>query len=456
MNKNKLILIIIAGLFLIIIIWVILNLNSWKWKVVNTTKAVADYTVWLYNDDSDWMDQTLLEFKKKNINYQNTTFKVETFSDYEDYTYALTSAFAQGKWPDLYEINNSEKNSILYKYSEWIHPDIINPNDFRKKFQSVFAADLIEVQELEVAEWEEPEKLEYLRGLPIGFETLWIFYNKAKRIKASDFESIGSLNATISSLKDKFPNGIPLALWNGSTVQNVWDIITQFFLLESNILTLQDVTGGKMKSALTSYMLYWDVNEENAYNIRFSDMSSLNKSGLDLFVNNEVFMIVWYPRMLQQIENKWFKRPFLAAEPFPFHNLAWGNTSINYDYLVKNIDSDKQELSDVLFQYLSSDSWAGEYLNNYKYFLPALLSLESDKLEEKVLEDYSITLGDFYNPNHLLQTFDVGVKNLFDREIVNILDTQSNYLEKFSDIQVSILCKSNKYTSLSNLSKSCN
>jgi hypothetical protein len=211
-----------------------------------------------------------------------------------------------------------------------------------------------------------------------------------------------------------------------------------------------------MKSALTSYMLYWDVNEENAYNIRFSDMSSLNKSGLDLFVRNEVFMIVGYPRMLQQIEDRWFKRGLLAAEPFPFHNLAGGNTSINYDYLVKNKDSNKKELSDILFQYLSNDNGAWEYLDNYKYYLPALLSLESDKLEDKILDEYSVTLGDFYNPDHLLQSFDVGVKNLFDREIVNILDTQSNYLDEFSDIQTSILCKSNKYTSLINLSTACN
>jgi hypothetical protein len=41
------------------------------------------------------MNETLLEFKQKNPDYQNTTFNVETFSDYEDYTYALISAFAQ-------------------------------------------------------------------------------------------------------------------------------------------------------------------------------------------------------------------------------------------------------------------------------------------------------------------------------------------------------------------------
>ena len=453
MNKNKLILAIVAGLFAVFIIWIVINLNAWKWDQGNNSQTVADFTIWLYNDESEWMDETLIEFKQKYPAYQNTTFNVESFTNYEDYTYALISAFAQGKWPDIYEINNSEKNSILYQFSEWINPAVINPNDFRKKFQSVFADDLIEVQEIENEG--EVEKVEYLRGLPIGFETLGIFYNKAKRIIASDFESMWSLNATISELKDTFSNGVPLALWNGTTVQNVSDIIIQFFLLENDIKTLEDLTWWKMKSALTSYMLYGDVNEENAYNIRFSDMTSLDTSGLDLFVRSEVFMIMGYPRMLQQIEDKWFNKGLLAAESFPFHNLAGGKTSVNYDYLVKNKDSGKKELSDELFQYLSSDSWADEYLDNYNYYLPALLSLESDKLEDKILDDYSLVLWDFYNPDHLLQTFDIWVKNIFDREIINILDSQSNYLDTFAEMQTSIVCKANKYSLLQNLSNSC-
>jgi hypothetical protein len=46
----------------------------------------------------------------------------------------------------------------------------------------------------------------------------------------------------------------------------------------------------------------------------------------------------------------------LAAEPFPFYNLAEGTTSIKYDYFVKNKNSENTELSDALFQYLTSDN----------------------------------------------------------------------------------------------------
>ena len=452
MNKNKIILLSIIGIFLIFVIWVVTNLNADPKTDTNTTN-VWTYNIWLYNDKSEWMDSILQNFKQKYPSYQSTNFVVESFSDYEDYTYALINAFSQWKWPDLYEINNSETNSILYWYSVWIHPETVNPNDFRKKYQNVFAEDLIEVQE--ITNWDETENIEYLRGLPIGFETLGIYYNKAKRINAADFESIGTLNSTIFELNENYPNSIPLAIWNGSTVANVADIIAQFFLLENDVENLSDAIGGKMKSALTSYMLYWDTSQDNAYNIRFSDMSSLDKSWIDLFVRSEVLMLVGYPRMLQMIDDAGFKSAFLGAEPFPFHNLAWGTTMLNYDYLVKNKDSINSELSDTLIQYFASDSWADDYLQEYSYYLPALLSLESDKWEAKVLEDYNILLGDFYNPNHLLQSFDLGIKNIFDREIVNILDNNSNYLDAFTQMQSSLLCRANKYNSLENLSADC-
>jgi hypothetical protein len=43
------------------------------------------------------MKDTIIKFKETNTAYQNTQFIIESFNDYEDYTLALTSAFAQGK-----------------------------------------------------------------------------------------------------------------------------------------------------------------------------------------------------------------------------------------------------------------------------------------------------------------------------------------------------------------------
>jgi hypothetical protein len=59
-----------------------------------------------------------------------------------------------------------------------------------------------------------------------------------------------------------------------------------------------------MKSPLTAYMLFGDENGDNGYNDNYSNMISLNKSGIDLFVRNQTYMIVGYPRDLFNIDEK--------------------------------------------------------------------------------------------------------------------------------------------------------
>lgn len=459
MNKNKLILGIIVWIIIVIIIWIVANLNSTDTKTWGKSSNATDYSIWLYQDDADGFIEVLNSFKTKYPQYTNTTFNVESFSDYEDYTYALQSAFAKESAPDLFVLNNSEKQSILWDYTYWINPTVVNPNDFRKKYLWVFSEDLIEVTES--WDWDETKKVEYLKWLPVWYETLGIYYNKSKRynriktLNSSTFESIGSLNSVISSLKEQYPNAIPLAIWNGSTVRSVSDIISQFFLLENGITSIDDITWWKMKSALTSYMLYWDISENNAYNTRMSDMVALNRTWLDLFTKSEALMMVGYPRLLSEIDKKGFNKKFLGAASFPFHNLSEWKTLLNYNYFVKSKLSENSDLSDDLLGYLSTDTWVQAYLEEYPYYLSSLMSLESDVVETKILNWYYITLWDFYNPDHLLQSFDVGVKSIYDKEIVKVLDDTTNYIDSFTNFQSKLTCKTKKYLTLENLSLNC-
>jgi hypothetical protein len=77
-------------------------------------------------------------------------------------------------------------------------------------------------------------------------------------------------------------------------------------------------------------------------------------------------------------------------------------------------------------------------------------------MEENIIEGYkNITLGDFYNPDHLLQSFDVGVKIIYDREVVKVLDDTTNYIDSFSNFQSKLTCKSRKYFTLENIAIDC-
>jgi len=65
---------------------------------------------------------------------------------------------------------------------------------------------------------------------------------------------------------------------------------------------------------------------------------------------------------------------------------------LNYNYFVINKDTTGVDLANDLLLYLSSDKGSEKYLSYFKYYLPALISLESDKLDEKINEHYNVTL----------------------------------------------------------------
>jgi hypothetical protein len=120
-----------------------------------------------------------------------------------------------------------------------------------------------------------------------------------------------------------------------------------------------------------------------------------------------------------------------------------------------NKETSNYPLGADLLSYLTTDSGASAYLSKFPYYLPSLLSLESDKLEEKIDPNYNIVLKDFYNSDFELASFDRGIKNIYDRDIVSILDNSSNYENSFNAFRRTIICKANKLVSLENLSNKC-
>lgn len=446
MNKNKLIFAIIWVILLIFIIFVALNLR--KDTAKTQEKSAWVFNIWVVWDDVEWVKKVVENFQKVNTKYASQKIEVNSFTSFDDYHYALSSSIISWKSPDVFVLNNNEKSSMFSNQIIWVNPSVVNPNDFRKKYKWVFTDDLI------ISSWEWEQKQEYLQWIPVWYETFWIFYNR-RYIKETDLSSISSLNNVVSNLKKDKPELVPIWIWNGSTVDNVSDIITQFFMLETWISWLEDVNWNKMKQSLSSYMLYWDVDWDNAYNSRFNELSNLGQTSVDLFSKWETFMLVWYPRLINKIKEKWFSKNFLLASPFP-HYFSWDwKTLVNYNYFVINKDSTNQELANSFLWYLSSDVGALEYFKNFKYYLPALLSLESDQLKEKISDDYNIILENFISSDHELSSFDKWVKNIYDKNIISILDNVSNYEKPFENFRKSVLCKAKKISTLEDLSTNC-
>lgn len=441
MNKNKIIFLIIWGILAIVMILWIINLRN---DNKQTDKTWWDLSIWMVWWDKIVSTEIIKDFLDVYPNYWNKNIIIETFGTYDDYTYALMSSITAWKSPDIFVLNNNETNSVFSNQIVAVNPSKISPNDFRKKFKWFFSDDLI-VQ---------VEDQEYLEWIPVWYESLWIFYNR-RYINDSDLSSLSWLNNVAAEIKEKFPDVVPIWIWNWSTVLNSSDIVTQFFMLEDWVKSLKDVTWTNLTNWLATYFMYWDRNWDNAYDSRYMELSNLWHNSIDLFSEWDTFMVVWFPSLINTIAEKWYSKGFLQATPFP-HYYSWeGLSLVNYDYFVINKDSNEQELANDFFAYLASWLWAENYLEEFPYLLPGLLSLESEKLDEKIHKDFNIVLNDFYNDDYEFSSFDKWIKNLYDKNIISILDNAANYETPFEKLRANILCKAKKIATLEELSTNC-
>jgi ABC-type glycerol-3-phosphate transport system substrate-binding protein len=453
MNKNKIIFAVLWVLVLIAIIYIVMLINgSTKLAQQPNKTTTGTFNIWIVEDEKEKFNELINLFKQKNKAFAGINFVVESFSNYEEYFYTLQSAIIAGKAPDIFVLNNNEK-TIFEEQISGLDPTLINPQNFRKDFKQFFWDDLIRTTKIQNPEDKKEQVVEFLAWVPVWYETLWIFYNR-RYVESKDVSSWSVIASATKSIKERNSDVIPIALGNGSTVPYSSDILTQFFML-NGINTINETDGNKMKEWLSTYLSYGDTEGENAYNAKLMELVNSWKNGLDLFSKDEVAMIIWYPRMIKDINEKGFKKTFLLASPFPHYYISDGKSLVNYNYFVVNKNTKNFPLATTFLSYLASEEWENAYLNAYPYYLPALVKLEEKRLGEKISPNFNIVLKDFYNPDFIFSSFDKWLKVLYDTEVSNILDDTSNAINSFDTFKNILLCKYNKIVKFEKLSFVC-
>ena len=443
MNNKKMIFLWILGFFVVIVI--IIAIFLWKQTEENkkTTAKYTDFKIWILDDTREQFNAFLENFKK-DTNNSNFSVTIETFKNYEEYNMALSSAIIKGEAPDLYMLNNNEK-SIFLENAIWIDPDIISADDLRTYFYWFFWDDLI------YSSWEKEQKVEFLVWVPFWFETLGLYYNFQRVNDVKKLKSFPELQNYIEEFHDNKP-GLT-ALWIGmwSTVRNSSDIFSQFLMAE-NANWIDVINSSNIKKSFSEYFSYnwWDNWYVKADNI----LKEQWKTNLDYFIDWEIAMIFWYPRLLNDIDERGFKKQLLRAVNFPeFINDS--KKMVNYNYFVLNKDSKNRELSYALLKYMFSEEWQLAYLNEHKYYLPWRISLYSEVKNIEINDSFYIKLKDFFNSEAEYSSFDKWLKVNYDRSIVKLLDDEVNYSERASNFISMLKCKTSKITKLENLSDEC-
>lgn len=438
---------------LVAIIYAISLLNTDKKKKAGP-KVTGDISIWIVWDDKEKFASVIENFKKVNTTYTALNITVESFPDYKEYTDTLASSFVAGKAPDIFVLNSSDDTNIFDSQVLWIDPTFINPQDFRKNFKQFFWDELIGVTEVTNPEDEKkPLKVEFLKGIPVWYETLWIFYNR-RYLESKDVASWAAVSSAVKTLKEKNESMIGIALWNGSTVPYASDILSQFLMLDK-INSVVEAEGTKMKQWFSTYLSYGSETGENAYNAKMINLVQEWKNALDAFARDEVASVIGYPRMLSDISDKGFRKTFLFASAFPHYFIDDGKTLVNYNYFVINKNTEKYSIASDFLGYLASEEGQKDYFEQYPYYLPSLISLEASLFDKKIDEGFNITLKDFYNSETIYSSFKKGMKNMYDTEITNILDDELTAMSAFLILKKKMECYTGKVVRFENLSTVC-
>ncbi len=441
MSKNKIIFAILWAILFVLIVLLVLVLRSSTNPPVPTASS-GDIRIWIYQDDPESFQNFLTSFKNDTGKYTGKVALIESFSDYSTYINTLSAAAARGELPDIFMLNNNE-DTFLSELTLGIDPSFISPNDFRKAYRWVFSDDL-------VTTLEEDSSVEFLKGIPIWYQSLGIYFNR-RFFKSEQFDTWSSLTSAIAEVAEKGNSIVPIGLGN-NTVVSASDILMQLFLsLGSDSLTT--TTANTIQQWLQTYLSFGDRRWDNAYNT-ISSAYSL-EDNLDYFSRGDVVAVAGYPRMLASIAEKWYQKNFLLATAFPQYGTSDPVSLVDYNYFVQSTQNWHQDFTNDLFAYMVSEQWVKAYLQEFPFYLPASLSVEDDIREKKIYPDFNIVYKDFINREATLSSYDVGQKSVFESQVSSILSLDDNHTTLFERMRDFIVCSTSKSQTLSNLSSAC-
>ncbi|MBP8016504.1 carbohydrate ABC transporter substrate-binding protein [Candidatus Gracilibacteria bacterium] len=436
MPKNKIIFLSVGLSVLLLLIFGIYWLSTYS-KSKSNYGGPKEFNIWVVRDESAGYSDIITGFKAKYPEFNKTSIKVTKFSSYADYEKILINVMGDGNSPDIFVVNNNG-GTLLEQKVVALPDDIINVDNFSKKFNKVFDELIIENTEKDKEGTE--KTVSYLKGIPTGYETLGVFYN---------WKLVKNIPATWSDLDEEIKNNgqkenyatIGLGL-GGKYVFSANDIFT-LMLLQNKISNYRNLNQVTSINSLGAYFSYVNDINNNILSLK-SEMDQLNLTTVDLFVRGKIGMLIGYPSLLREIElavkrtagnSALDKKTLKSSELFQITSGS-GNSSdknpnvnlVNYNYFAISKLSKNQKMGYKFLSYLSTKDAQKKYMKSFAFYLPALKELEEERLDENMDSNYErVKYKSFLTDGVELQSFDKGLKNEYDYYFYNHLndfDTQ--------------------------------
>lgn len=421
MSQKKIIFLIIVGILSALLVFGLLFLGN---KKPNTTQS-ADLTLWINEGTSEDFQKLITGFQSSAPEYKKINITVQKKpNDAEKYRTILLQTLADNAGPDIFMIQKGE-DSTLENRIEPIPGEFFAIADFETRFDDIFSG-LINRTD---------DKKETLLGVPVGYETLGIFYNTVLT-RPSVPKTLLELESMYTQfITGKYPSNLGLS---PQFVPNIADILPMFFL-KNQIYDYGKV--GKVITPLESYYSFGDLliggaNSENdeIYSqnetLRRTEkaMAENKLTTIDEFMKGNIAMIIGYPSLITELE-KSKKRAGsesihenILTDKIPLHSLKTPENIAKYSYLAISKNSKNPEASLAFLKYLTTPDAGRILMEIYPYMIPAQKELQASAAKIALSSEIPRAKLDGFipSPGTKLYVFDYGLKEKF----LSILDKE--------------------------------
>lgn len=438
MSVRKIIFLITTGI--LILAWIVTVIWLWSsWK--KSIEIPESITFWITEWSTEWFAPLVQGFQAYAPEYKNMKIIVEKkTSDPIRYRTLLLSTLADWTGPDIFILNSGE-DRILEGKRETIDESVFPITEFEKEYEDIFLW-------LVSTWWSIGDNIKkWILWVPLGYETLWIFYNKW-------------LVREVPKTWNQIEKLYKAPLWNERYPTNLW-LWPRYTPNASDILPIFSINWATSykslawdNDAIESYINYASLWQSQQQTLETPDsietdiytpinkpeslmdlLESEKKTTYDLFMQGDIALIIGYPSVVRELE-KSTKRAginsaenLILTESLPQETLWWNRKNMaRYPY-VSISKSSKNPLGAAKFlEYLSTDDAIRKLQSIYPYLIPPKPSLYESWRWNKLSSVLNRTTLDAFIPqiDEKIALFDYWLKPEFESFLSENIDRKEN------------------------------
>lgn len=431
--------------------------NAWNKKI----EAPKELKIWISEGKTEDYNEIIEGFKKYAPDYKNTLITVEKkTTDPLRYRTLLLSTMSDNNGPDIFMVW-AGSDEVLKSKIEPIPEEYIQIQDFDKRFNDIFL-------DLTYLTWAEDALTRYYLWVPLGYETMWVFYNKSL-VKTMP-KTWNELDILYEEMSDTYPTNLGLTQ---AYTTNISDIIS-LFLVQDDIISYRNL--GSSEGVFKRYLRYAEqenrVNDDDTYTPRISlsqEVESMEReklTTLDLFLQGKIAMIYGYPSLIEELEKSQKrtsmiqKNAVVLTEKIPQPSLWRERVNLaKYSYFALSKWAKNQYTGAKFLEYLATEEVMRIYLKHNPYKISAQRAFHESQKNTSLSSSLTrATLWAFIEESwEKLVVFDYWLETDFIRFLDESIDRNKNIDNNniWSSISTQIFCSLATYQNVSEIPTEC-